>query len=66
MTLKSSWMYPEKAFVCRAVVVDAVRVAESGKPSRKLANELPYWEKLEFVVLGMEVSAWLKLKWPLL
>ena len=28
-------------------MVDDVRVAESGRPSRKLANELPYWEKLD-------------------
>ena len=55
---------PETAFVLTAVVVDDVRLAESGRPSRKLANELPYWEKLELVVFGIEVSAWLKLKWP--
>ena len=60
----SSWMYAEKASVLTATLVFEVRPAESGRPSRKLAKELPYSEKLGLVVFGMEVSAWLKAKWP--
>src|SRR5215469_11959548 len=43
---------------------ELLRLEESGRPSRKLANGLPHFEKFALLGFGMEVCALLKLKCP--